>query len=136
MIVIDHAAVFQNRDLLMNRHAPDEVDYRDERKKEERGVTFEDFAKIPVLPRRSPWNTENEDVEAAKPKVSDEQVPLTKSNLSSSLSTRSEPLPNSDTTGSSVEDTVRQTILTDEILNQIVQTVIDSIPVVEFECPE
>jgi len=67
MIVIDHAAVSQNRDLLMNRHAPDEIDYRDERKKEERGVTFEDFAKIPVLPRRSPWNTENEDVEAAKP---------------------------------------------------------------------
>jgi len=142
MITLDYAAQQQNRELLINRMAPDHIDYREERQDAEKNVSYEDLVGIPVAPRRSPWNTLNEDPEAANPKVSDKQVPATTQNLSSVAyqSTGGE----ASTSGggsqavsqSALEAALPAALNNEALIQQITNAVLAALPIVEFTCPE
>lgn len=129
MIVFDHAAILQNQELLMNRYAPDYIDYRDQKIKEERGVTWEDKVGIKVEPRRSPWRTVNEDSESASPRVSENQVPATIQNVQNITYV------NNGGSGGSTAGGISQSALIAAITDPAVITaIVNALPVVEFEC--
>ena len=127
MIIFDHAAVLQNQNLLMNRYAPDYVDYRDEQKKMERGISWEDKVGIKVEPRRSPWRTANEDTESANPRVSESQVPATVQNASV--------IATSGGTGGGSASISNSALIAAITSPEVIQAILNALPVVEFECP-
>jgi hypothetical protein len=133
MIAFDHAARLQNRDLLMNRNAPDYIDYREERAKEERGISWEDHVGTPALPRRSPWNTANEDIESARPAASDKQVNTTPQNIQSVASTSG----GATSSGSGISQSSLEAAVFDAaFIQRLTQSVLAALPIVEFTCPE
>jgi hypothetical protein len=127
MIIFDHAAVLQNQNLLMNRYAPDYVDYRDEQEKMERGISWEDKVGINVEPRRSPWRTANEDTESANPRVSESQVPATVQNASV--------IATSGGTGGGSASISNSALIAAITSPEVIQAILNALPVAEFECP-
>lgn len=122
MIVFDHAANQQRLGTLVNRYAYDPEEEKPQ------NISWEEYVNFPVLPRRSPWRTVGEDVESTNPTVSDGQVSVTSSNVSSVVLTG--PIT---TTSSNID----QSALIAAIQTPaVVAAIVAALPIVEFSCPE
>jgi len=121
MIVLDHSASQQRRGTLINRYAYDEEE------KIESSVAWEDYVRLPVVPRRSPWRTVGEDIESSSPTVSQEKVALTPSNITTITS------PIATQQSSAIDQSVLISAVTQP---SVISAIVAALPIIEFSCPE
>lgn len=127
MIYTDQTAREQNEGRLMNRFALDL-----EPVKPETG-SWEATSGLPVLPRRSPWITQYEDVESMNPRVSNSQVVATSKNIADLAYTFSKGA----TSSGPVQSTISESSLISAVTQPaVISAIVAALPVVEFSCPE
>ena len=125
MITFDYAARQQNEGSLMNRYALD----GDPAQAQE--GSWEALSGLPVLPRRSPWITQYEDVESDNPKVSNMQVPATSQNIADLAYMFSR-----GTTTSAPASISESALIAAVTQPNVITAIVNALPVVEFSCPE
>lgn len=119
MIVLDHSASQQRRGTMINRYAYDQEE------KLPVGISWEEYVNVPVVPRRSPWRTIGEDIEGINPTISDNKVAITPQNASIV------PVTNTNQPVTSID----QSSLISSVTSQnVIAAIVNSLPVVEFEC--
>ena len=116
----DRASEQQRLGQIMPRYAPDEAEQLDQR------VGWEQFAGLPVTPRRAPWPTANSDDENIFAQVSDNKVAVSATNASAATSAFKP-------TVSAAQ--ILSIVLTPAVISQIADAVIAKLPIVDFECP-